>query len=218
MHAPVQREKVESPLANVVCRYDCDPTFWVGKPLFCNTYKSQVAFCGISGKTRGCRNWLALLERVVPLLWGAVGGSLILPAPHFSASPTGTSDLGNPDENPVIKKFLFAFAGLWMSWHETPQTPAVVRYNQSRGSLGKSNLLPWKQTNPMDLLDFCASPGVCCHHFTMHSTLVAMQGSASGERQEFVPDPLSNPPMSWTVWFHHLCHYFTFQLSSYRYH
>jgi len=54
--------------------------------------------------------------------------------PHFSASLTGTSDLGNPDENLLTKKILFAFTGLWISWHEAPQRPAVW-YKQSHGSL-----------------------------------------------------------------------------------
>lgn len=163
--------------------------------MFCNTNKAQVTFLGTSGKTRGCRYWLAPLESVASV-WGAVGGGLIVPAPHFSASPTSTRDLGNPDENLVIKKFLFASSGLWISWHEASQRPAVVWYNQSRDSLGKSALLPGKQTNLVDLLDFCRSPGVCCHRFAMHSALVAIQGSANGEMQEFIPDPMSHPPMS----------------------
>lgn len=112
--APVQREKVESPLANVVCRQDCDPTLWVGNCCFVNANVAQDAFLGISGKATGCRNPLAPLERVALLLWGAVGGSLILPAPHFSASSTGTSDLSNPDEN-LVGKNLFDAAGLWIS-------------------------------------------------------------------------------------------------------
>lgn len=71
--SPVQREKVESPLANMVCKRDHEHTLWLGN-LFCNTNKAQVAFLGVSGKTRGCRNRLAPLERVALLLWEAVGG------------------------------------------------------------------------------------------------------------------------------------------------
>lgn len=129
-----------------------------------------------------------------------------------SASPMGKSDLSNPDENLIIKNVYFASAGLVVSGLKAPQSPAVVRCNQPCGSLGRSALFPGKLMNLMDLGELCASPGVCGH--TAHP----VHCSASGERQEFLPDPVSHPPMSWSMWFHHPCHHFTFQLGSYRYH
>lgn len=42
-------------------------------------------------------------------------GGQFLPAPHSSASPAGTSDLGYPDENLIFKKVSFSSAGLEVS-------------------------------------------------------------------------------------------------------
>lgn len=126
VHDPVQRRNVECPLANMVCRCDHDHALWLGN-LFCNTNKAQVAFLGITGKTRGCRNRLAPLERVALLLWGAVGGV-------WSCHPLTSEHLQHVQValpthmkiNAVVKKFLFVSAGLWISWHEALQRPVVI--------------------------------------------------------------------------------------------
>lgn len=88
-----------------------------------NTGKAQDAFCG---KLRKAQR----LQQLALHLRAAVGRSLTLPAPPFSAPPTATSDFGNPDENLVIKMFLFASAGHWISWREATQRAAAVQYNQ----------------------------------------------------------------------------------------
>lgn len=91
-----------------------------------NTNNAQVAFLGMSENIRGCRNVPIPLDRVALLLWAAVGVNLTWPAPHNSASPTGTRDVGTSDEKMVIGKFLFSSDGLWISWHEALHRLAVV--------------------------------------------------------------------------------------------
>lgn len=147
------------------------------KLLICCTANAPDTFLGVSGKSRGCRNHFFPLERVAYSC-------------DSSASPTGKSDLSNPDENLIIKNVYFASAGLVVSGLKAPQSPAVVRCNQPCGSLGRSALFPGKLMNLMDLGELCASPGVCGH--TAHP----VHCSASGERRN----------SSLTPWVTLLCH------------
>lgn len=126
----------------------------------CNTGKAQDAFLGVPGKSRGCRYFLPHWK-VWPI---PVGRSLILPAPHSSAS----------------SRYKWPWQPRWKSHHQegflclcwalgqlTQGTPepccGVVWSAQPCGSLGGSALFPGKLMNLMDLVEFCASPGVCGH-------------------------------------------------------